>query len=183
MKGKIATFAALVLLLGVPGVFTPQPAAAQDNPVPFVTTVTVNPVSNFNYTTVAIPAGMRLVIDYVSISGAAQTAHGAIQPIVILNTTVAGNGGQNLFYFAPQNTSFWLPTQFYMTQKTTIFADTLLVGPAFAGFSPTFDILSVVISGHLVPIPSVLPTYAPAPTPAVTRETLEEMGIKSPPLP
>lgn len=159
MKNKLLTLAAALVLLAVAGKFYAQPVMAQvraalvqdvDQPAraPFQVTVTVNPVSNFNYTQVAIPAGKRLVIDYVSITGAAQASGGAIQPIVLLNSTVAGGSG-NLYYFAPPANSN-LPTQFYMAQPTTIYADTLYVGPAFSGFSPTFDTMNVVISGHLI---------------------------------
>lgn len=187
MKSKTWMFSGLVLLFGVLVVFCALPAAAQDGQNygqnPFVATVTVNPVANFSYTPVAIPTGMRLVVEYISISGAAQTQHGPIQPIVILNSSVAG-GPANLFYFAPQNTNFRLPTQYYMTEKTAIYADTLYVGPAFAGFTPTFDIFSVVISGYLVPItPTNLPTVTKDSTPAVTKSMLENMGITSPPMP
>ena len=127
-----------------------QPARA-----PFATTVSLNAVTNFNYTQVPIPTGQRLVIDYVSISGAAQSVVNntvePIQPIIILNTSVAG-GPANLYYLAPpQNNQ--LSTQFYMAQPTTIYADTLEVGPAFAGFTPTFDVFNVVISGHLISNP------------------------------
>jgi len=130
----------------VPNQDVDQPARA-----PFQTTVNVNPVTNFNYTAVTIPAGHRLVVDYVSLSGAASSTGGPIQPIVILNSTIGG-GPANLYYFAPPPTSN-LPEQFYSAQQTTIYADTLLVGPAFAGFTPNFDNFNVVISGHLISNP------------------------------
>jgi len=159
MKNKLLTLAAGLTLLAVVGKFYAQPVMAQvraalvqdvDQPAraPFQVTVTVNPVANFNYTQVAIPAGKRLVIDYVSISGAAFSNSGAIQPIVILNSTLGG--GQNSLYYLAPPANASLPTQYYMAQPTTIYADTLYVGPAFAGFTPTFDVMSVVISGHLI---------------------------------
>jgi hypothetical protein len=152
MRSKPWLLAALTLMLGAIALVNAQPAAAQAAGDPFVTTITVDAVTNFNYTSVSIPAKKRLVIDYISLSGAAQSVVNnqvePIQPIVILNATVAG-GTQNLFYFAPQQNN-QLSTQFYMAQPTTIYADTLLVGPAFAGFAPTFDTFNVVISGHLV---------------------------------
>lgn len=151
MKNKLSMLAG-TFVLGVLGFCIAHPAAAQTAPVPFVTTVVVNPVADFNYTQVTIPAGKRLIVDYVSISGAAFSTSGAIQPIVVLNT-VLGTGPGNLFYFAPQANA-QLPTQFYMIQPTVIYADKLYVGPAFAGFTPTFDIMSVVISGHLVAAPT-----------------------------
>lgn len=154
MKNKLSLLAGTIVL-GFLGICFVQPAAAQTAPVPFVTTVVVNPLVNFNYTQVTIPAGKRLIVDYVSMSGAAFSSSGAIQPIVILNTTL-GTGPGNLFYFAPPANA-QLPTQFYMVQPTVIYADTLFVGPAFAGFSPSFDTFSVVISGHLVAAPTPVP--------------------------
>lgn len=179
MKSKIWTFSGLVLLLGILGVCSARSAAAQAAVTPFVTTVAVNPLTNFNYTPVAIPSGMRLVVDYISMSGAAQTAHGPIQPIVILNTQLAG-GPQNLFYFAPPGTPRQ-PSQFYMGKQTTIYADTLSVGPGFSGYAPTFFAFSVVISGHLVPIPPPANPPAPSVTSEVNRETPAMMGITAPP--
>lgn len=151
MRNKVLKLAGTIVL-GVLGFCFAQSAAAQTAPVPFETTVVVNPVANFNYTQVTIPAGKRLIVDYVSISGAAFSTSGAIQPIVILNTTL-GTGPNNLFYFAPPANA-QLPTQFYMVQPTVLYADKLYVGPAFAGFTPAFDIMSVVISGHLVASPT-----------------------------
>ena len=127
-----------------------QPARA-----PFVVTVTTNAVTNFNYTPVTIPSGQRLVIQNVSITGAAQSIVDnqvePIQPITILSAGLNG-AGSNLYYFAPpQNNQ--LSTQFYLSTPTTIYADTLAVGPAFAGFTPTFDTFNVVITGYLISNP------------------------------
>jgi hypothetical protein len=163
MRKKLWTSAALLVLLSILGASYTKSAAAQDARDPFVVTVTTNAVTNFNYTPVTIPTGKRLVIEYVSLSGAAQSIVNnqvePIQPITILNTTVAG-GPANLFYLAPpQNNQ--LSTQFYLAQPVTIYADTLAVGPAFAGFTPTFDTFNVVISGYLVDIPKT-------PTPPTT---------------
>lgn len=122
-----------------------QPARA-----PFQATVELN-INNFTYTAVPIPAGQRLVIEYVSISGAAQSSSGPVQPIALLSTSVAGNAGA-LFYIAP-TPSAALPTQFYHSEPTAIYADSLEVGPAFAGYTPSFMVLNVVISGHLISVP------------------------------
>ena len=122
-----------------------QPARA-----PFQATVELN-INNFTYTAVPIPAGQRLVIEYVSISGAAQSPNGPIQPIALLSTTVAGNPAAT-FYIAPPSNSL-LPTQFYHAEPTAIYADTLEVGPAFSGYAPNFMAMNVVISGHLVSVP------------------------------
>ncbi len=122
-----------------------QPARA-----PFQATVQLN-INNFTYTAVPIPAGQRLVIEYVSISGAAQSANGPIQPIALLSTSVAGNPGAT-FYIAPPSNSL-LPTQFYHAEPVAIYADTLEVGPAYSGYTPGFMALNVVISGHLISVP------------------------------
>ncbi|HUP02857.1 MAG TPA: hypothetical protein VMU19_02630 [Bryobacteraceae bacterium] len=161
MKNKLMTLAGVLALLAVLGKFYAKPVLASvaamvqdiDQPAraPFQTTVTVNAISNFNYTSVSIPSGQRLVVDYVSMSGAATSASGNIQPIIILSSTVGG-GPSTLYYFAPQANSL-VSGQFYSGQNTTIFADTLQVGPAFAGYSPNFLTFNVVISGHLISNP------------------------------
>jgi len=158
MKNKILTLAAALVLVAVVGKFYAQPVMAQvraalvqdvDQPAraPFQATVAIN-VNNFTFTPVAIPAGKRLVIDYVSMSGAAQTSGAYIQPIIILSSSVAGSANA-LYYIAPQQ-STTAPGQYYHTEKATIYADSLSVSPAFSGFTPTFMVFNVVISGHLV---------------------------------
>jgi hypothetical protein len=184
MQRKLLICLGSFVLFGVLGISPVRAVPTQDVPDPFVTTVTVNPVTNFNYTLVPLPAGMRLVIDYVSLSGAAESTSGAIQPIVILNTQLNG-GTNNLFYFAPpQNAQ--LPTQFYSSEKTVIYADTLYVGPAFAGFTPSFDTFNVVISGHLIPNPQP-PGAVTGPLSAASSErpkvTPARIGITAPPEP
>jgi hypothetical protein len=118
---------------------------------PFQTTVTINIETCFCYTSVPIPAGKRLVIQDVSLSGAAQTAGSYIQPIIILDLTLSGNN--NLRYFAP-NQSTTTPGQYYADFPTTAYADQLNVSPAFAGYTPTFDSFNVVITGYLIPAPA-----------------------------
>ena len=122
-----------------------QPARA-----PFQVTVPVN-INNFVYTPVAIPAGMRLVIEFVSINGAAQSNSGPVQPVVLLASAVAGNPGAT-YYVGPTPSSV-LPTQYYHSEPVAIYADSLQVGPAYAGYTPSFMSFNVVISGHLVAIP------------------------------
>jgi hypothetical protein len=116
----------------------------------FQVTVPVN-INNFTYTAVAIPAGKRLVVQNVSLSGAAQTAGAYVQPIVILSSSI-NSGANNLRYFGP-NPSATAPGQYYADVQTTIYADTLAVGPAFAGYTPTFLSFNVVITGYLVDLP------------------------------
>ena len=157
MKNRLLKIAGTMALLVVLGKFYAKPLYAAvaamvqdvDQPAraPFQATVAVN-INNFNYTSVPIPAGMRLVVDYIAMSGAAQTAGPDIQPIMILNSSVAGNPGA-LYYIAPEQSST-TPGQYYHTEKAAIYSDSLSVGPAFAGYDPTFMAFNVVISGHLI---------------------------------
>ena len=133
---------------------TPKAAIVKDIDqaarAPFQATVTLD-FNNFVYTPVPIPAGQRLVIEYVSISGAAQSNNGPVQPIALLSTSLAGNPSAS-FYLAPTPAAA-LPTQFYHAQPTTIYADSLQIGPGYAGYTPSYLILNVVVSGHLIAIP------------------------------
>jgi hypothetical protein len=122
-----------------------QPARA-----PFAVTVMTNAVTDFNYTPVTIPAGQRLVIQNVSITGLAQ-ASPYVVPITVLSAGLNGQG-TNLYYFAPpQNNQE--STQYYLSQPTTIYADSLAVAPAYAGYTPTTDVFNVVITGFLISNP------------------------------
>jgi hypothetical protein len=116
----------------------------------FEVTVGIN-VNNFVFTPVAIPKGKRLVVQNVSLSGAAQTDGAYVQPIVILSSTL-GTAASVLHYYAP-NPSVTTPGQFYASVPTTVYADTLNVSPAFAGYTPTFLAFNVVITGYLVDLP------------------------------
>ena len=133
---------------------TPKAAIVKDIDqaarAPFQATVTLD-FNNFVYTPVPIPAGQRLVVEYVSISGAAQSNNGPVQPIVLLSSSVAGNPGAT-FYMGPTPAAT-LPTQYYHAQPTTIYADSLQIGPGYAGYTPSYLILNVVVSGHLIAIP------------------------------
>jgi hypothetical protein len=161
MKNRLFTFAGLLALFAVLGKFYAPPLIAQvkaalvqdvDQPAraPFQVKVPIN-INNFTYTPVTIPAGKRLVVDYISMSGAAQTTGAYIQPIVIFSSSVAGNPSC-LYYVAPEQ-SGTAPGQYYHTEKAAIFADSLSVSPAFAGYSPSFLAFNVVISGHLISVP------------------------------
>ena len=161
MKNKLLTLAGALALLGVLGKFYAPPLMAQvraamvqdvDQPAraPFQVTVPID-INNFNFTPVTIPTGHRLVVDYVSMSGATQTSGAYVQPIIILSSSVAGNPNA-LYYIAPPQSGS-APGQYYHTEKTAIYADSLSVSPAFAGYTPTFMAFSVVISGHLISLP------------------------------
>jgi hypothetical protein len=120
----------------------------------FQVTVPIN-INNFNYTPVTIPTGYRLVIEDVSLSGAAQTTGAYVQPIIILSTTLGANSA-NLRYFAPLEDP-QVAGQYYADYLTKMYADTLSVSPAFASFTPSFMSLNVVITGYLVAMPQAPP--------------------------
>jgi hypothetical protein len=158
MKNKLLTVAAALLLVAIVGKFYAVPVLAQvraaltqdvDQPAraPFQVTVPIN-INNFVYTTVPIPAGKRLVIETISINGAADSSGPYVQPIILINSTVAG-GPPALYYFGP-NPSSTTPGQYYANYEPKIYSDSLRVGPAFAGYTPTFLSFNVVISGHLI---------------------------------
>src|SRR6185312_12440234 len=77
-----------------------------------------------------------------------QPARAPFQPIVLVTASVAGNNAVS-YYFGP-NPSATDPGQYYASYPTTIYADSLSVSPAFAGYTPTFDSFNVNISGHLI---------------------------------
>jgi hypothetical protein len=151
MRINRIVLALTLVLFGTFAAFTPANLHAQTNADiaknAFEVTVPIN-INNFTYTAVAIPEGKRLVVQNVSLSGAAQTAGAYIQPIVILNATL-GTAAANLHYFGP-NPSATAPGQYYGVFESTIYADTLSVGPAFAGYTPSFLAFNVVITGYLV---------------------------------
>ena len=151
MKINRVVLALTLALLGSFAAFTPANLSAQTSTNPavnaFQVTVPIN-INNFNFTAVTIPAGQRLVIQDVSLSGAAQTTGTDVQPIIIFSSTL-GTEAANLRYFAP-NPSATVPGQYYADYPTTLYADTLEVSPAFAGFTPSFMSFNVVITGYLV---------------------------------
>ena len=114
---------------------------------PFQVSVPIN-VSNFTYTPVAIPPGRRLVIDYISYSGAAQTSGAYVQPILLMSVGVANN--PSVVYYFGSDPSATAPGQYYHSENVTIYADTLSVAPAYAGYTPTFMAFNLVITGHLI---------------------------------
>lgn len=154
MKIKRTILTGTLALCGTLAMLLPSQVQAQTNAditkQAFAVTVPIN-INNFTFTPVAIPAGKRLVIQNVSLSGAAQTSGAYVVPIIILAATL-GSGSQNLYYYAP--TPYPTdPSQFYLSQPTTVYADTLYASPAFAGFTPTFMSFNLVITGYLVDAP------------------------------
>jgi hypothetical protein len=103
---------------------------------------------------VTIPAGQRLVVEYVTISGIANSLNGPIQPSLILQSSLNG-GGSASYYLQPGPTPVNIPgaNQLSFSQQVKVYADTLTVSPAYAGFAPFTYTFTMSISGHLVPIP------------------------------
>jgi len=145
-KKQIAAMALTFAVLTVASLSGPRRLLAQvraalvqdvDSPgrAPFQASVTIN-VNNFTYTSVTIPTGKRLVVDYIEAHGAATSSGGPIQPIADIAVGVAGSSNAN-YYFAL--TPSQAPGEFYMSAPTKIYADTLAVGPAYSDTVPTFS--------------------------------------------
>lgn len=119
-----------------------QPARA-----PFQVRVQLNGIAD---QAITIPAGMRLVVDYVTVNASATTSStdGGIQPVVVLTSTVAGNPSTSFYIMPTQSSS--VPAQFHNSGPATIYADTLNVGTGFSGFGPPNMATGVAISGHLI---------------------------------
>jgi hypothetical protein len=151
--GRLVPTGALALLATF-AVFTPANLQAQTDADiytnAFQVVVPIN-INNFTYTPVSIPTGKRLVIQNISLSGAAQTSGSYVQPIILFSTTLGANSAV-LRYFGPLP-SATVPGQYYQDYETTMYADTLSVSPAFAGYTPTFMAFNVVITGFLVSMP------------------------------
>jgi hypothetical protein len=154
MKLNRIVLAAALAVLSTFTAITPANLHAQTNADiaknAFQVSVTIN-INNFTYTPIPIPAGKRLVVQSVNLSGAA-AANPYVQPIVMVGATL-GSGPTNFHYFGP-SVSTTDPTQFYGDYQTTIYADTLEVGPAFAGFTPDYLVFNVVVTGYLVDLPT-----------------------------
>jgi len=115
----------------------------------FQANVIVNLATGF--VNVPIPAGKRLVVDYVAIAGAAQSGGGGIQPVILMQSTL-GNAAGVTYYLMPSQ-SPTAPTQFYGSEQPRIYADSLYVGTGYSGYAPSFLTFQVSISGHLVSMP------------------------------
>ncbi len=160
----------VVLVAAVVSVLAPKATHALVATLVQVTNTSANPVPThsmdaqnafqtsfalgFDSVPVTIPSGQRLVIDFVSISGDAQSVGGPIQPDIIFNSTLTG-GGSASYYLEPGSSPINIPGegQVYLAQPVKIYADTLNVSGGYAGYAPSFFSFTVNISGHLVPIP------------------------------
>lgn len=156
MKISRSFLAGIFVLLGTLAALRPSSVRAQTNvdieKNAFQATMQVN-INNFTFTPVAIPSGKRLIVQSINLAGAATVTSGFVQPIVIAASAL-GSGSYNYSYFGP-NPSVVDPTQFYAAYQTTIYADKLSIGPAFAGYTPSFMAFNVVINGYLVDAPKV----------------------------
>jgi len=170
LKQGLAVLAAFVLLAVIAALVAPKATRGIAAALVQVTNTTANPVINqdrdseargafqtsvnlslsgVSGTGILIPAGTRLVIDYVSIAGSAPSS--GTQPYIILFTTV-GSGSDVSYTLTPTQSSLE-PQQFQHSEAVKIYADTLFVSVAFAGSAPAFLTSTVSISGHLVNIP------------------------------
>jgi hypothetical protein len=128
----------------------PVPAQSVDAKNAFQTDVSLG----LSPQAVTIPSGQRLVVDFVAISGIANSLSGPIQPSIILQSSLTG-GGSASYYLQPGPSPVNIPgaNQLYLAQPVKVYADTLNVSPAYAGFAPFNYIFNVAISGHLIPVP------------------------------
>jgi hypothetical protein len=103
---------------------------------------------------IAIPSGQRLVVEFVNASGIANSLSGPIQPSIILQSSLTGGGSAN-YYLQPGPIAVNIPgvNQLYLAQPVKVYADSLTVSPAFAGFPPFTYTFYVSLSGHLIPVP------------------------------
>ncbi len=103
---------------------------------------------------ITIPAGQRLVVDFITVSGIADSLSGPIQPTIILQSSLNG-GGSASYYLDPAPSPVNIPgaNQLYLAKGLTVYADSLTVSPAYAGFAPFTFTFNVSLSGHLVPMP------------------------------
>lgn len=100
---------------------------------------------------VPIPAGKRLIIDYVSIHGNASGTTGAIVPTILLESSIDSQASVN-YYISPVQID---PTidQWRASQLVKIYADSLTIGVGYAGSVPFVLSFAVDISGHLIDMP------------------------------
>jgi hypothetical protein len=98
---------------------------------------------------ITVPAGKRLVVDYVSVNGSGPSA--GTQPYIVIYSSVGG-GPQVPYTLTPTQSPIAVQ-QFEGNKEVRIYADTLFASLAFAGSTPPFLIFNVSISGHLIDMP------------------------------
>ena len=156
MKNKLLTFAGALVVTAALGHFYAKPLLAQvraalvqdvDQPAraPFQALLIFG---SSGLTNVTIPPGQRLVVDFITVGGAANAPGGGTQPTIALGTTV-GSGQNSRYAFAPQQ-SGTVGGVFNLSEPVTIYADSLEVDISFSGSIPSFAQFAVGISGHLI---------------------------------
>src|SRR6266542_4486467 len=98
---------------------------------PFQAAVAVN-LNNFSNRPVHIPEGKRLVIEYVTIAGAACCS--GTQPLILLNASLSGAPATS-YYLQPSQSDV-AQGQFYRSELVKIYADQLSVGFGWSGYTP-----------------------------------------------
>ena len=100
---------------------------------------------------IPIPAGKRLIIDYVSIHGNASGTTGAIVPTILIESSINSQASIN-YYISPVQID---PTidQWRASQPVKIYADSLAIGVGYAGSVPFTLSFAVDVSGHLIDMP------------------------------
>lgn len=115
----------------------------------FQTTVQVGFSTGF--AGIPIPAGKRLIIDYVSIHGNADGNGGVTVPTVLIESSINSQASVN-YYISPVRVE---PTadQYRASQEVKIYADSLAIGVGYAGAVPLVLSFAVDVSGHLIDMP------------------------------
>jgi len=129
----------------------PVPVVSLDAAGAFQVQLTLSQAAGTLFQTVNIPAGKRLVVEFVTIDGTAASSSGPIQPVVLLESSITGVGSAN-FYLQPDQAAT-LTDRFARSEQVKVYADGLAVAVGFAGYTPDFMVFGVSISGHLVPAP------------------------------
>ena len=96
---------------------------------------------------VVIPAGQRLVVDFVNIG--AYAGPGTFEPYIVLQSSLNGGGSAN-YAFDPAPTT--APGTNVTSQAAKIYADALSVAVGVSG-GVALNAIYVEISGHLVAVP------------------------------
>jgi hypothetical protein len=100
---------------------------------------------------VSIPAGKRLVVDFVEAHGTAFSTGGPIQPTVVLSSNLTGSPSIN--YYLPLQVETNGINQFTETQKVAVYSDYLAVNMGYSGYAPSSFVFVVNVSGHFIDMP------------------------------
>jgi hypothetical protein len=114
----------------------------------FQTTLILS-LSGVSGTGLSIPAGKRLVVDFVTFAGSGPSA--GTQPYLEIFAQ-QGTGPSVGYQLRPIQSSIIIQ-QFDLAQPVQICGDNVFVSLAFAGNTPPFLTANVSISGHLINMP------------------------------